>query len=137
MKGRDHYSTLGVSPDSNDAEIRSAYRTLAKKYHPDAGQGSSAEKFRDIQIAYDVLSDPVGRAAYDQARFADAGWSGGEPVPVWSPSERGSPMRPEHIDLRSLSLQRGAVRFRSVLRPRPSADPWTDLFSWFFEDFPF
>jgi curved DNA-binding protein CbpA len=61
------YFVLGV-PSNADAEaIRSAFRILARRYHPDAGSGSSPEKFRQIVEAYETLSDPVRRQAHDDA----------------------------------------------------------------------
>lgn len=58
------YDTLGVGPDSPDAVIKSAYRRLAQKYHPDKGTGDAA-LFKAVQYAYEVLSDPDRRAGYD------------------------------------------------------------------------
>lgn len=64
---RDYYDVLGVSRDADDATIKSAYRKLAKKYHPDINKASDAEeKFKEVQEAYDVLSDPQKRSMYDQ-----------------------------------------------------------------------
>ena len=66
---RDHYKTLGLSAAATNAEIRRAYRILARRYHPDVNPGrSTAEQFRAISEAYDVLSDPLRREAYDQDR---------------------------------------------------------------------
>jgi curved DNA-binding protein CbpA len=62
-----YYFVLGV-PSNADAEaIRHAFRNLARQYHPDAGSGSSPEKFRQVVEAYETLSDPVRRQAHDQA----------------------------------------------------------------------
>lgn len=64
----DLYQTLGVSRQSDKDEIQKAYRKLARKYHPDMNQddAKSREKFKRVQEAYDVLSDPEKRAAYDR-----------------------------------------------------------------------
>jgi curved DNA-binding protein CbpA len=60
-----YYALLGVRRDADQVAIRHAFRVLARRYHPDAGGGSSAEKFREIVEAYDTLSDPVRRRRYD------------------------------------------------------------------------
>ncbi len=64
----DYYSVLGVPRTAGEAEIKSAYRKLALKHHPDRNQGNKAaeSKFKEINEAYEVLSDPKKRALYDQ-----------------------------------------------------------------------
>jgi len=64
---KDYYKILGVSPDASEEEIKKAYRKLAHKYHPDK-KGGSEEKFKEINEAYQVLSDKEKRARYDMAR---------------------------------------------------------------------
>ncbi len=72
---RDYYETLGVSRDADKEEIKQAYRRLARKYHPDVNKESGAEeRFKEINRAYEVLSEPEVRARYD--RFGEAGVSG-------------------------------------------------------------
>ena len=62
----DPYRVLGVSSDASDAEIKRAYRKLARQYHPDVNPDPAAqEKFGEVSRAYEVLSDPQKRAAYD------------------------------------------------------------------------
>ena len=64
---RDYYDVLGVSKNASDAEIKSAFRKLAKQYHPDICKEENAEaKFKEVQEAYSVLSDENKRKQYDQ-----------------------------------------------------------------------
>ena len=69
---RDYYEVLGIGKNATDAEIKSAYRKLAKKYHPDLNPGNkeAEEKFKEVNEASDVLSDPQKRQRYDQFGFA-------------------------------------------------------------------
>ena len=63
---KDYYALLGVTPDATSAQIKSAYRKLAKQYHPDVNDSpDAAEKFREITEAYDTLLDPDRRSLYD------------------------------------------------------------------------
>lgn len=83
---KDFYKILGVAKDASDADIKKAYRKLARQHHPDtnAGNTASEKKFKDISEAYSVLSDPEERQQYDAiramgsgARFAPGGAAGG------------------------------------------------------------
>ena len=67
MSKKDYYEVLGVSKNADDKEIKSAFRKLAKKYHPDVSkEPDAAEKFKEAQEAYAVLSDPEKRSQYDK-----------------------------------------------------------------------
>ena len=75
MPNADYYQTLGVSKSDSEEDIRKAFRKKAMEYHPDRNKNSDAEaKFKDINEAYQVLSDSKKRAQYD--RFGPAGVNG-------------------------------------------------------------
>ena len=79
MAKRDYYDVLGVGKDASDDDIKKAYRKLAMKHHPDRNQSkgdeksakTSEDKFKEAKEAYEMLSDPQKKAAYD--RFGHAG----------------------------------------------------------------
>lgn len=97
MAGKDYYKTLGIKRDSSESEIKQAYRRLARKYHPDVNPGdkTAESKFKEINAAYEVVSDKEKRKKYDQygdqwehadqfaqaSRNQNAGWNfqGGGP----------------------------------------------------------
>ena len=67
-KSKDYYKILGVSRHASDKEIKSAYRKLARKYHPDVNPGDkqAEDRFKEIGEAYEVIDDPEKRCKYDQ-----------------------------------------------------------------------
>ncbi|EQD26457.1 heat shock protein DnaJ domain protein [mine drainage metagenome] len=85
MEFKDYYDALGVKPDASEADIKSAYRKLARKYHPDVSKETGAEeRFKAVNEAYEVLRDKAKRASYDQLRAG--GYRAGEsfnPPPGW------------------------------------------------------
>jgi len=130
---KDLYQILQIPREASDKEVRTAYRNLAKRYHPDAGASSSAARFREIQDAYETLGDPARRAAYDREREHDAAvrfappmtWPVGRPDNVTRTDDShldlsgifGRP-RPETIGLSSAWTARAAY-----LQP----EEWPDL----------
>src|SRR5579871_733768 len=115
---QDYYELLGVSRKAAQKEIRAAYRKLARKYHPDLNPGdkSSEEKFKQVQEAYDVLSDAKKRQMYDQFGFETPG-SGGMPPP----SSAGDP----HFDF-------GGFDFGGQSAGAGGGPSFRDLFGQFF-----
>jgi curved DNA-binding protein len=86
MEFKDYYDTLGVKADATDAEIKTAYRKLARKFHPDVSkEGGAEEKFKAVNEAYEALKEPQRRKAYDQLRAG--GYRSGDqfrgPPPNW------------------------------------------------------
>jgi len=84
---KDYYETLGVPRGASEAEIKKAFRRLAREYHPDVARDKkrAEEKFKEINEAYEVLSDPVKRKKYDEL---GAEWKAGaefRPPPGWEP----------------------------------------------------
>src|SRR5258707_11080014 len=81
----DYYKTLGVSREADADEIRKAYRKLARKHHPDLNPGDKAaeDRFKQVQEAYDILSEPKKKQMYDQYGFySENGMpQGGRPGP--------------------------------------------------------
>ena len=87
----DYYETLGVQRGADTEEVRKAYRKLARKYHPDLNPGdkSAEDRFKNVQEAYDVLSDSKKRQMYDQFGFySENGYP--TPPPLSGGDERGS-----------------------------------------------
>src|SRR5262245_40444857 len=76
MPERDYYETLGVARDATPEAIKKAYRAMARKHHPDVNSGDKAAeaKFKEVQKAYDILSDSEKRSLYD--RYGDAAFEG-------------------------------------------------------------
>ena len=82
-----HYDVLRIPIDADDGTIRSAFRWLARQYHPDVGTGSSSEKFRELTEAYETLIDPLRRRTYDQSLNRP------EKIPILLEPPRANPRR--------------------------------------------
>jgi len=91
---QDYYELLGVPRKASAKELRAAYRKLARKYHPDLNPGdkSAEEKFKQIQEAYDTLSDTKKRQTYDQFGFNVPGQGGGPAEQAKGPAEPAAPV---------------------------------------------
>src|SRR3977135_4213072 len=99
MKYKDYYAILGVKKDAGADEIKSAYRRLARKYHPDVSKEKNAEeKFKEMGEAYETLKDPENRAPYDQLGSHAAGQEF-RPPPDWGQQCAQGPTSFDDIDL--------------------------------------
>ncbi len=86
MDFKDYYEVLGVAPDVDDKTLKTAYRKLARKYHPDVSKEAEAEaRFKEVAEAYDVLRDPHKRAEYDQIRLYQQQGERFQVPPDWQP----------------------------------------------------
>src|SRR3974390_1443975 len=126
----DYYETLGVPRTADAEEIRKAYRKLARKHHPDLNPGDKAaeDRFKKVQEAYDILSDPKKKSMYDQYGFySENGMPGG--------AGTGGPRGGPHMDFGGFdfsdAFSRGAAGGGRRATAEESAN-FQDIFSqWF------
>jgi molecular chaperone DnaJ len=110
-----YYEILGVPESASESEIKAAYRRLAREFHPDSGRPGDVARFREVQEAYDTLSDPEKRSTYDRSRSHDVpvSWTGGFEEPLAPFREVFRPPRTEppaelDIVMSELEAARGA-----------------------------
>lgn len=128
MQFKDYYETLGVKPDATDAEIKRAYRKLARKYHPDVSKETGAEeKIKAVNEAYEALKDEDRRREYDQLRAG--GYRAGDefrPPPNWQGHPRGGDGGFHETDFsdffESVFGRGGGARAHSQAGPRRGSD---------------
>jgi curved DNA-binding protein len=119
MKYKDYYSALGVERNASEADIKSAYRKLARKYHPDVSKEAGAEeKFKEISEAYKTLKDPEKRKAYDQLGSHRPGEEF-RPPPDWGVHFGGGGFAFEDLDLSDLFESLATGRRGGSRRGRP------------------
>lgn len=108
-----YYERLGVPTGASESEIKAAYRRLALQFHPDSGQPGDVERFREVQEAYEILSDPERRRHYDGARShaVPVSWTGGfeEPIPAFR-EVFARPPRVAPVELEIVLSEREAAR---------------------------
>lgn len=123
MKYKDYYGSLGLERGASDADIKKAYRRLARKYHPDVSKEAGAEeKFKDVAEAYQTLKDPEKRAAYDQLGTHPAGQEF-QPPPKWQQQYSDAPFSADELDLSDLFAHlRGSASNRGARMSMPGHD---------------
>jgi molecular chaperone DnaJ len=124
----EYYETLGVERKASSDDIRKAYRKLARKYHPDLNPGDKAaeDRFKNVQEAYDILSDPKKRQMYDQFGFySENGFTG-------PPPGAGGQRRPPNMDFSGFDFSETFGEAGAGAGRRPEAGGFRDIFSQFF-----
>src|SRR6266704_1897172 len=121
---QDYYELLGVARKASAKDIRTAFRKLARKYHPDLNPGdkSAEEKFKQLQEAYDVLSDSKKRQIYDQYGFYSDNIPPGGPGPSYGTGDEGA----------NVNFDFGGFDFGGGTGAAGGASSFRDLFSQFF-----
>src|ERR1700722_13598000 len=132
-KEQDYYQTLGVAREADTEEIRKAYRKLARKHHPDLNPGDKAaeDRFKKVQEAYDILSEPKKKQMYDQVGFySENGAQGGGAGAGAGGKDQGPHMGFGGFDFSDM-FARGAGSVAAP-RPEPTSGNFQDiLHNWF------
>src|ERR1041385_8572659 len=128
MATQDYYQTLGVGREASTDEVRKAYRRLARKHHPDVNPGDKAseDRFKKVQEAYDILSDPKKKTMYDQYGFySENGMPGG-------PGAGAAGGRGPHMDFGGFDFSDAFSRGSGTRRTPEENANFQDIFSqWF------
>lgn len=112
MEFKDYYAILGVEPAADDKAIKTAYRKLARQYHPDVSKHPQAEaKFKEVAEAYEVLHDSAKRAEYDELCQARSRGQRYEPPPGWQQGSRAGGSTHDFSDFFSSMFGSGGSRF--------------------------
>jgi curved DNA-binding protein len=126
MKYKDYYAALGLERDATEAQVKAAYRRLARKFHPDVSKEAGAEeRFKEIAEAYQTLKDPEKRAAYDELGRPRPEQDF-QPPPGWSQKFATGGQGFEDIDLSDLFAQFGRSRAGGA-RAQPVRRPGQDF----------
>jgi curved DNA-binding protein len=137
MEFQDYYKILGVERSATADQVKTAYRRLARKFHPDVSKETNAEaRFKEVQEAYEVLKDPEKRAAYDQL---GSEWKSGQqfrPPPDWGSgfefsggAGRAGRARDHHarVDITLEEAYHGTTRTLELRRPELTAEGHVEL----------
>lgn len=142
MEFKDYYAILGLSPDVDDKTIKATYRKLARQHHPDVNPGDKAaeDKFKEINEAYQALSNPEQRKKYDELRAQYLRWqqTGGRRPGGFAPGGQPGAPGPQDFDWQAWAAQPGegpGVYYASAEDLEDlfgAADPYSDFFTTIF-----